>query len=90
VAQIRDLHIKNERMVKSLHIYNRKMKAAQKIRDLNFAQREFRKIVRNLHHLKSTVKIPGIYNSPFAKIKPKAFGVDLETHLNSNFNAEYK
>ena len=89
VAHIRELHVKNERMLKSLHLYHRKMTESKKFRDLNYAQTEFRKIVKNLHHLKSTDNIPGIFNSPFAKMKPKAFGVDLETHLNSNFKADY-
>ena len=54
------------------------------------AKKEFSSIVKNLHHLSSTRHIPGIFNSPFAKMKPKAFDIPLEVHLKSSFRAHYK
>ena len=49
------------------------------------AEREFGKVVKNLHHLSSTKVQPGVYSNPFRKTKPKAFDIPIETHLKSAF-----
>ena len=50
------------------------------------ARSEFNQLAKNLHHLSSTLTIPGVYNPPYARIKPTAFDVDIETHLKSTFH----
>jgi len=50
------------------------------------ARSEFNELARNLHHLSSTLTIPGVYNPPYSKTKPTAFEVDIETHLKSTFH----
>jgi len=37
----------------------------------------------------STKAIPGVYNAPYAMVKPQAFNVEIETHLRSTFKANY-
>lgn len=47
-------------------------------------QAEFEGLTSNLHHLKSTTNIPGVYNSPY--VEPlKAFGTNMEDHLQNSF-----
>ena len=49
------------------------------------ARAEMNELSKNLHHLCSTSTIPGVYNPPFVLEKPKAFGVDVESHLKTSF-----
>eukprot|EP00658_Telonema_sp_P-2_P002911 TRINITY_DN11071_c0_g1_i6.p1 TRINITY_DN11071_c0_g1~~TRINITY_DN11071_c0_g1_i6.p1 ORF type:complete len:174 (+),score=28.22 TRINITY_DN11071_c0_g1_i6:118-639(+) len=45
---------------------------------------EFETLTSDLHHLKSTSSIPGVFNSPY--VEPlKAFGVPMEDHLQNSF-----
>lgn len=44
----------------------------------------FDKLAADLHHLKSTEHIPGVFNSPY--VEPlRAFGAPIEQHLTANF-----
>lgn len=52
------------------------------------ARSEFNELAKNLHHLSSTLTIPGIYNPPYARVKPTAFDVDIDTHLKSTFHVK--
>lgn len=54
------------------------------------ARAEFAMITGNLHHLISTKIQPGIYNSPYIAVKPQAFNVDIETHLQTSFKSNYQ
>ena len=56
----------------------------------NAARAEFSMIAKNLHHLISTQVQSGVYNSPYTKNKPRAFNVDVETHLKSSFKSRYR
>lgn len=53
------------------------------------ARGEFNELAKNLHHLSSTLTIPGIYNPPYSKSKPTAFDIDIETHLKSTFHVRF-
>ena len=53
------------------------------------ARTEFTELAKNLHHLSSTLAIPGVYNPPYSNTKPTAFDVDIETHLKTTFKANY-
>lgn len=45
---------------------------------------EFDALTADLHHLRSTANIPGVYNSPY--VQPlQAFGATLEDHLQESF-----
>lgn len=45
---------------------------------------EFEALAADLHHLRSTSHIPGVFNSPY--VEPlTAFGVPMEQHLQDNF-----
>ncbi len=50
------------------------------------ARSEFDELAKNLHHLSSTLCIPGVYNPPYSRTKPTAFEVEIETHLKSTFH----
>ena len=50
------------------------------------ARSEFNELAKNLHHLSSTLNIPGVYNPPYSRTKPSAFEIDIETHLKSTFH----
>eukprot|EP00826_Nyctotherus_ovalis_P058887 TRINITY_DN8142_c0_g1_i11.p2 TRINITY_DN8142_c0_g1~~TRINITY_DN8142_c0_g1_i11.p2 ORF type:complete len:113 (+),score=52.29 TRINITY_DN8142_c0_g1_i11:671-1009(+) len=54
------------------------------------ARAEFAMITGNLHHLLSTKIQPGVYNSPYIAVKPQAFNVDIETHLQTSFKSNYQ
>ncbi|KAM3141823.1 hypothetical protein pb186bvf_006145 [Paramecium bursaria] len=58
------------------------------IRKEQQAREEFSQLATNLHHLSSTNAQPGIYRPPYAQI-PKAFDVDVETHLRVAFKTNY-
>jgi len=54
--------------------------------DLNAVteRNSFDKLATDLHHLKSTEHIPGVFNSPY--VEPlRAFGAPIEQHLTANF-----
>lgn len=52
------------------------------------ARSEFKELAKNLHHLSSTLTIPGVYNPPYSRTKPTAFEIDIETHLKSTFHVK--
>ena len=81
---------KNKQTRNELRRYNKAEQEFVRKKSEEQARSEFKNIVKNLHHLKSTAKIPGIYNSQYQNQKPAAFGIDIETHLQSTFHAGYK
>lgn len=45
---------------------------------------EFESLAADLHHLRSTSQIPGVFNSPY--VEPlRAFGIPMEQHLQDTF-----
>ena len=81
---------KNSQTRQELARYNTAQQEFVRKKNEEQARSEFKNIVKNLHHLKSTSHIAGIYNSQYQPAKPSAFGIDIETHLQSTFHAQYK
>jgi formyltetrahydrofolate synthetase len=76
---------KNLNFKKELEEIAQKEKEDEKIRNEQAAKEEFVKLASNLHHLTSTKTQPGIFKPPFAKENPKAFDIEVETHLKIAF-----
>eukprot|EP01016_Furgasonia_blochmanni_P048812 TRINITY_DN7334_c0_g1_i1.p1 TRINITY_DN7334_c0_g1~~TRINITY_DN7334_c0_g1_i1.p1 ORF type:complete len:203 (+),score=44.34 TRINITY_DN7334_c0_g1_i1:336-944(+) len=84
------IQVKNEEVREQINNHYKKLKEDEERRREHVARAEFTELAKNLHHLTSTNNIPGVYNPPFARVKPAAFDVDIETHLKSTFQANYK
>lgn len=80
----------NEEVRKQLDDFSRTASLEEQKRQEQTARTEFAELASNLHHLASTKAIPGVYNPPFSNQKPQAFNVDIETHLNTTFKANYQ
>ncbi|CDW79153.1 iq calmodulin-binding motif family protein [Stylonychia lemnae] len=81
---------KNEEVRKKLEDYQKTLSLEEQKRQEATARTEFAELAGNLHHLCSTKAIPGVYNAPYAMVKPQAFNVEIETHLRSTFKANYQ
>ena len=89
MLEIQDQNIKT---FKELRDQSNKMLFLREKALFDNERNNFFNVSSKLHHLVSTKKIPGVYNSPFIpeEAKPIVFSANVETHLKLNIKDALK
>lgn len=87
--KLNEIKTKNQIQLEEMKRDAEKAKETEKYATESIAQKEFTRIVKNLHHLSSTTTQPGVYNPP-NKPKPQAFSQDIEEHLVNTFHVFFR
>ncbi|KAJ0394574.1 hypothetical protein ATCC90586_007067 [Pythium insidiosum] len=86
-AYVREIAQKGEEMRQRLAANLRQQQEDERRSVEEAARRELAQVAQDLHHLVSTHAIAGVYSSPMAASTATAFGIPVETHIQTSAKA---